>query len=109
MAHLLDPSSLRDEAAYAAALDELEDLMLADPGTPGGRRFDELAVLIEDYEARRDGYDLARMRRRAAARMSAAMRAACQTRPTPESKSGRSARYRTPTLAPSPIGLEFQS
>ena len=45
MAHLLDPSCLRDDAAYVAALDELEDLMLADPDTPGGRRFDELAVL----------------------------------------------------------------
>lgn len=63
MSHLLDPPTLADQAAYAAALDELEDLMLADPGTPGGRRFDELVVLIEEYEARRDGYDLARMRR----------------------------------------------
>ena len=63
MAHLLDPSCLRDDAAYLAALDELEDLMLADPGTPGGRRFDELVVLIEEYEALRDGYDLARVKR----------------------------------------------
>ena len=63
MSHLLDPVSLLDEASYVAALDELEDLMLADPGTPGGKRFDELVVLIEDYEARRDGYDLSRMRR----------------------------------------------
>lgn len=63
MSHLLDPYALRDEADYVAALDELEDLMLADPGTPAGRRFDELAALIEEYEARRDGYDLARMKR----------------------------------------------
>jgi hypothetical protein len=63
MPHLFDPPTLPDHAAYVAALDELEDLMLADPGTPGGRRFDELVVLIEEYEARRDGYDLARMRR----------------------------------------------
>jgi len=63
VSHLLDPPCLRDEASYVAALDELEDLMLADPGTPGGRRFDELVVLIEEYEARRDGYDLARVRR----------------------------------------------
>lgn len=55
MAHLLDPAVLRDEAAYAAACDELDDLMLADPGTPAGRRFDELAALIDAYEARRDG------------------------------------------------------
>ena len=63
MTHLLDPPALADESEYATALDELEDLMLADPGTPAGRRFDELVVLIEEYEARRDGYDLARMRR----------------------------------------------
>lgn len=62
MAHLLDPASLTTEADYAAALDELEDLMLADPGTPGGRRFDELVDLIEEYEAQRDGYDLRRMK-----------------------------------------------
>jgi len=62
MSHLLDPPRLTSEAAYVAALDELEDLMLADPGTPGGRRFDELVTLIEEYEAERDGYDLRRMK-----------------------------------------------
>ena len=67
MAHLFDPSQIRDDAQYCAALDELEDLMLADPGTPAGRRFDELAHLIEDYETRRDGYDLERMKRALAA------------------------------------------
>ncbi|MCC7327987.1 MAG: hypothetical protein IT521_14425 [Burkholderiales bacterium] len=55
MTHLFNPACLADEAAYAAALDELDDLMMADPGTPSGHRFDELVVLIEDYEARRDG------------------------------------------------------
>jgi antitoxin component HigA of HigAB toxin-antitoxin module len=63
MPMLPEPPALRDESAYAAALDELDDLMLALPGTPASRRFDELVVLIEEYEARRDGYDLARMRR----------------------------------------------
>lgn len=62
MAHVLDPACLADEAAYIAALEELDDLMLAEPDTPAGRRFDELNLLIEEYEARRDGYDLARMR-----------------------------------------------
>ena len=62
MTHLLDPPAFADESEYSKALDELEDLMLADPGTPAGRRFDQLVVLIEEYEARR-GYDLARMRR----------------------------------------------
>ena len=55
MSHFLDPVSLGDDVAYAVALEELEDLMLADPDTPGGQRFDELLVLIEDYETRRDG------------------------------------------------------
>jgi hypothetical protein len=63
MPPLLDPPAHADEAQYAKALAELEELMLADPGTPAGRRFDELVVLIEEYEARRDGYDLAGMRR----------------------------------------------
>jgi antitoxin component HigA of HigAB toxin-antitoxin module len=49
-------SSLRDERDYAAAFDELDDLVLAEPGTPPGRRFDELVLLIEEYEARRSGY-----------------------------------------------------
>ena len=62
MSHLLDPNRLDGETAYVAALDELEDLMLADPGTPGGQRFDELVILIEEYEAQRDGYDLRRMK-----------------------------------------------
>ena len=67
MTHVLDPSQIRDDTQYYAALDELEDLMLADPGTPGGRRFDELVRLIEAYEMRRDGYDLDRMRQALAA------------------------------------------
>ena len=41
--------------------------MLADPGTPAGKRFDELVHLIEEYEVRRDGYDLDRMKRMLAA------------------------------------------
>jgi hypothetical protein len=54
---------LADDAAYTKALDEIDDLMLAAPGTPEDRRSEELSRLIEDYEARRDGYDLAKMRR----------------------------------------------
>jgi antitoxin component HigA of HigAB toxin-antitoxin module len=52
MPHVLDPQRLDTEAAYLAALDELEELMATDPDTPAGRRFDELAALIEEYEAR---------------------------------------------------------
>ena len=62
MLGLPQPPALHDASAYAAALDELVDLMLAEPGTPESRRFDELVALIEEYEMRRDGYDLARMR-----------------------------------------------
>ena len=60
---LVNTTEIADDAGYAAALDELEDLMLAEPGTAGARRFEELATMIEEYEARRDGYDLARMKR----------------------------------------------
>jgi antitoxin component HigA of HigAB toxin-antitoxin module len=63
MTHVLDPSQLRDNSQYCAALDELDDLLLADPGTPAGLRYDELVRLIEDYEVRRDGHDLERMKR----------------------------------------------
>ena len=52
MPHLLDPQRLDSEAAYLAALDELEELMVTAPGTPAGRRFDELVELIDEYEAR---------------------------------------------------------
>ena len=57
-----DSLRIADDAQYLAAQDELEDLMLADPGSPAACRFDELVLLIEEYEARRSGYDLARMK-----------------------------------------------
>ena len=52
MPHLLDPDHIANDRAYSAALAELEELMLCDPDTPAGRRFDELIGLIEDFEAR---------------------------------------------------------
>ncbi len=52
MPHLLDPPHLDTEAAYLAALDELEALLATDPDTPAGRRCDELLALIEAYESR---------------------------------------------------------
>jgi hypothetical protein len=67
MTHVLDPSQIGDDSQYCAALDELEDLMLADPGTPAGQRFDELVRLIEEYEVRRAGYDLERVNQALAA------------------------------------------
>ena len=59
-------AALHDDDEYAAAIDELEELMLSEPDTPAGRRFDELVGLIEDFDARRDGYALMPKRRDAA-------------------------------------------
>jgi HTH-type transcriptional regulator/antitoxin HigA len=66
MSHLFDPEALHDDVEYAAAIDELEQLLLADPDTPAGRRFDELISLIEEFDARRSGYDLWQAKRVAA-------------------------------------------
>jgi hypothetical protein len=52
MPHLLDPPHLETEAAYYAALDELDELMSIEPDAPAGRRFDELLALIDEYESR---------------------------------------------------------
>ncbi len=59
MPYLFDPPHLDTEAAYLAALDELEAIMAEDPDTPAGRRCDELLALIEDYESRRPPADVA--------------------------------------------------
>ncbi len=66
MKHLLDPTTLHDDGEYALAIHELEELLLADPDTPAGRRFDELVALIEEFDARRDGYVPAETKRAAA-------------------------------------------
>lgn len=63
MAHCLDPHQLASDHAYAVARRELDDLLQGEPLDPGGTRVAELASLIEDYEARRDGYDLAHVKR----------------------------------------------
>lgn len=42
---------IRTEADHAAALDEIETLMTARPGTPDGDRLDILSTLVEAYEA----------------------------------------------------------
>jgi hypothetical protein len=72
--------SLRDERDYAAALDELGDLVLSDPGTPASRRFDELIMLIEEYEALRGGYLLLPRAHRKAQRNRARMLSAAGPR-----------------------------
>ena len=59
MSHILDPKRLLNDHEYCAALEELEGLMTADLDTPQGRRFDELAALIDDYEGAHPRADLA--------------------------------------------------
>jgi HTH-type transcriptional regulator/antitoxin HigA len=43
---------VRTEADYDAALEEIDRLMDATPGTPEGDQLDILATLVEAYEAR---------------------------------------------------------
>jgi HTH-type transcriptional regulator/antitoxin HigA len=43
---------IRTGADYEAALEEIDRLMDAEPGTPEGDRLDILTTLIEAYEAR---------------------------------------------------------
>jgi hypothetical protein len=54
---------IRNPDDYAVALDELDGLVMAEAGTPPGRRFDEIVRLIDEYEARRSGYILHPARR----------------------------------------------
>ncbi len=54
MGHPFDPRAIATENQYAAALDELDALMLCDPDTPAARRFDELVALIEAWELAHD-------------------------------------------------------
>ena len=58
----LDEECIQDEREYIAALDQLEALIMCDPDTPAGRRFDMLVQMIEEYEAHRGGYLLFRRR-----------------------------------------------
>lgn len=46
--------TIHSEADYAAALEELDRLMLVDPDSPDGRRFDELVALIDAWELARE-------------------------------------------------------
>lgn len=50
MPHALDPATITSPREYLSALEELDALMLCDPDTPSGRRFDELVALIDAYE-----------------------------------------------------------
>jgi len=48
----LQPSRLRDQAEYHAALRELEELFLCDPNSPAGLRFDQLVAMIDEFDSR---------------------------------------------------------
>jgi antitoxin component HigA of HigAB toxin-antitoxin module len=50
MTNVLEPRRLRNESEYRAAVGEMRDLIMADPQTPDGRRFDELLRRIEEFE-----------------------------------------------------------
>ncbi|CAM5277312.1 hypothetical protein [Alishewanella longhuensis] len=42
--------SIKNEQEYVAALDAIEQLLEAEPGTPEGDKFDTLAKMIEEYD-----------------------------------------------------------
>ena len=54
MCHVLDPKTITTYREYSAALAELDSLMLSDPDTPAGHRFEELVALIDAYELSRE-------------------------------------------------------
>ena len=41
---------IKNEQEYAAALNAIEQLLQAEPGTPEGDEFEALAKLIEEYD-----------------------------------------------------------
>jgi HTH-type transcriptional regulator/antitoxin HigA len=49
-AQAMDIKSIKTEADYAAALNEINRLMDAKPGTPKGDRLDVLTTLVEAWE-----------------------------------------------------------
>ena len=46
----MDIRPIKSEADYRAALQEIESLMGAEPGTPEGERLDVMVTLVEAYE-----------------------------------------------------------
>lgn len=42
--------SIKNEQEYAAALEAIERLLDAEPGTPEGEKFEALAKMIEEYD-----------------------------------------------------------
>lgn len=55
---MMDIKPIKNEADYRAALQEVEQLMLAQPDTAEGEKLDVMATLIEAYEAKHFPMDL---------------------------------------------------
>lgn len=43
-------TSIKNEQEYAAALEAIEQLLEAEPGTPEGEKFEVLAQMVEEYD-----------------------------------------------------------
>ena len=54
----MDINPIKTESDYRAALQEIESLMTAEPGTPEGERLDVLATLVEAWERKHFPLDL---------------------------------------------------
>lgn len=54
----MDIKPIRSEQDYRAALQEIETLMMAAPGTPEGEKLDVLVTLVEAYERKHYVLDL---------------------------------------------------
>ncbi|OYW90488.1 MAG: transcriptional regulator [Alishewanella sp. 32-51-5] len=54
----MDIKPIKNEADYRAALQEVEQLMLAQPDTAEGEKLDVMVTLIEAYEAKHFPMDL---------------------------------------------------
>lgn len=55
---MMDIKPIRNEVDYRAALQEVEQLMLAQPDTPEGEKLDVMVTLLEAYEAKHFRMDL---------------------------------------------------
>jgi HTH-type transcriptional regulator/antitoxin HigA len=55
---MMDIRPIRNDADYRAALNEVEQLMFAQPDTPDGEKLDVMVTLIEAYEAKHFPMDL---------------------------------------------------
>ena len=54
----MDIRPIKTDADYRAALNDIENLMMADPDTVEGEKLDILVTLVEAYEAKHFPMDL---------------------------------------------------